>query len=145
VLRPSEAVAHEAFPKARIHSPLIVKVDAGDKNLFMRESFGPIVYIVQTENTDQSIELAAEVAREQGAITGSIYSTDAGVLRRGEDALIDAGVPVSVNLTGQVFVNQSAAFSDFHVSGANPAGNATLCDAAFVANRFRVVHSRVPV
>ncbi len=42
-------------------------------------------------------------------------------------------------------MNQSAAFSDFHVSGANPSGNATLCDAAFVATRFRVVQSRVQV
>ena len=41
--------------------------------------------------------------------------------------------------------DQSAAFSDFHVSGANPAGNATLTDSAFVASRFRVVQSRVPV
>ena len=51
----------------------------------------------------------------------------------------------SVNLTGGIFVNQAAAFSDFHVSGANPAGNATLCDGAFVSGRFRVVQSRIPV
>ena len=62
-----------------------------------------------------------------------------------QDALTEAGVPVSCNLTGQTFVNQAAAFSDFHVSGANPAGNATLCDAAFVVNRFRMVHTRVQV
>ncbi len=54
-------------------------------------------------------------------------------------------MPLSCNLTGQIFVNQSAAFSDFHVSGANPSGNATLCDPAFVANRFRFVQSRVPI
>ena len=55
------------------------------------------------------------------------------------DAFAEAGVTLSVNLTGGVFVNQNAAFSDFHVTGANPAGNACLTDAAFVANRFRVV------
>jgi hypothetical protein len=49
---------------------------------------------------------------------------------------------LSLNLTGGVFVNQSAAFSDFHATGANPAANASLSDAAFVANRFRVVQSR---
>jgi len=59
--------------------------------------------------------------------------------------MADAGVALSCNLAGQVYVNQSAAFSDFHVSGANPAGNATLCDGAFVASRFRVVASRIPV
>ena len=43
---------------------------------------------------------------------------------------------------GGVFVNQSAAFSDFHGTGANPAANASLCDSAYVANRFRVVQAR---
>jgi hypothetical protein len=61
------------------------------------------------------------------------------------DAAEEAGVAVSFNLTGSVFVNQSAAFSDFHGTGANPAANASLSDAAFVANRFRVVQSRMHV
>ena len=41
-------------------------------------------------------------------------------------------------------MNQSAAFSDYHVSGLNPAGTATLTDAAFVANRFSVATVRRP-
>jgi hypothetical protein len=41
-----------------------------------------------------------------------------------------------------VFVNQSAAFSDFHGTGANPAANSALTDAAYVASRFRVVQHR---
>ncbi len=145
VLRESAAVPNEMFPEARVASPLIIKLDHTQQNLFLREMFGPIVYIVATQDTDQSIELAARAAREIGAITFGVYSTDDGVLARAEEAAIAAGVPVSCNLTGQIFVNQSAAFSDFHVSGANPSGNATLCDPAFVANRFRVVQSRVPV
>ena len=59
-----------------------------------------------------------------------------------EEATADAGVALSCNLTGSIWVNQSAAFSDFHGTGANPAGNATLCDTVFVAGRFRVVQSR---
>ena len=55
------------------------------------------------------------------------------------------GVALSINLTGGVFVNQSAAFSDFHGNGANPAANAALTDAAYVANRFRVVQHRMHV
>jgi len=138
-------VENEAFPKARTASPLVVKVGAKDEKVYMREVFGPVVYLVETESTDQSIELAARCAREHGAITGAVYATDEAVRERAEDALVAAGVPVSSNLTGSIWVNQSAAFSDFHVSGANPAGNATLCDAAFVAGRFRFVQSRVPV
>jgi len=51
-------------------------------------------------------------------------------------------VALRENLTGQVFVNQSAAFSDYHGPGANPAANATFTDGAFVASRFRMVQSR---
>ena len=101
--------------------------------------------MIVTKDTDQSIELAAKTAREHGAITCALYSTDADVIRKAEDATAEAGVPLSCNLTGQIFVNQSAAFSDFHGSGCNPAGNATLCDGAFVASRFRTVQSRVLV
>ena len=41
-----------------------------------------------------------------------------------------------------MFVNQSAAFSDFHGTGANPAANSTYTDGAYVASRFRFVQSR---
>ena len=58
------------------------------------------------------------------------------------DVAEDTGVALSINLTGGVFVNQSAAFSDFHGTGANPAANAALTDSAFVAGRFRVVQNR---
>jgi len=57
-------------------------------------------------------------------------------------AALDAGVALSENLTGQVFVNQSAAFSDFHGTGANPSANATYTDGAYVASRFRFIQSR---
>ncbi len=145
VLRRSEPIRSEGFPEARVHSPLILRVDASRKDLFMRELFGPISYVVATESTEQSIRLAALCARERGAITCGVYSTEEAVLKRAQDCLAEAGVPISCNLTGQIYVNQAAAFSDYHVSGMNPAGNATLCDAAFVANRFRVAESRMPV
>jgi hypothetical protein len=40
--------------------------------------------------------------------------------------------PVTFNLTGPVWVNQHAAFSDFHVTGGNPAGNASFTNPEFV-------------
>ena len=57
-------------------------------------------------------------------------------------AALDVGVALSENLTGGVYVNQSAAFSDFHATGANPAANAAYTDGDFVAGRFRVIQSR---
>ena len=74
--------------------------------------------------------------RRKGAITAALYDTDEERILRAADAFARAGVNLSVNLTGNIFVNQSAAFSDFHVTGVNPAGNASLTDAAFVAGRF---------
>ena len=78
-------------------------------------------------------------------MTLSLYSTDAEVTQAAIDVAEDAGVALSINLTGGVFVNQSSAFSDFHGTGANPAANAALTDAAFVASRFRVVQHRLHV
>jgi hypothetical protein len=52
---------------------------------------------------------------------------------------------LTTNLTGPMPLNFAAAYSDYHVTGMNPAGNATLTDAAFVAARFRITQSRRPV
>jgi hypothetical protein len=41
-------------------------------------------------------------------------------------------------------LNFAAAYSDYHVTGLNPAGNASLTDLAFVAGRFRITQSRRP-
>jgi hypothetical protein len=51
-------------------------------------------------------------------------------------------VALSVNLTQGVYVNQAAAFSDYHGSGGNPAANASYTTLAFVADRFVVVQRR---
>jgi hypothetical protein len=41
-----------------------------------------------------------------------------------------------------VFVNQTAAVSDLHGSGANPAATASLADAFFVTGRVFTLQSR---
>ncbi len=145
VVRPSEPFENERFPEARTATPLMLQVDASDTDIYQREIFGPVVCIVRTANTDESIRLATETARSRGGLTAAVWSTDGHVLDRATDSLTNAGVSTSCNLAGQIFVNQSAAFSDYHGSGINPAGNASLCDAAFVADRFRFVASRIPV
>jgi hypothetical protein len=76
--------------------------------------------------------------------TAAVHSTGEDVLAATEPAALDAGVHLSENLTGGVFVNQSAAFSDFHGSAANPAAGATLSDPAFVNGRFATLQSRRP-
>lgn len=142
---PSRAVTNPTFPDAVMRSPLLMAVDAADRDVYMREMFGPVAFVIATDDTEQSLALAVESAKASGAITWLVYSTDDEVVAAAEDAALEAGVSVAFNLTGALFVNQSAAFSDFHVTGANPAGNASLTDPAFVAGRFRVVGVRKPV
>ena len=54
-----------------------------------------------------------------------------------------AGASLACNLIGMP-INFAAAYSDFHVTGLNPAGNACLSDLAFVTNRFRIVQTKFP-
>jgi acyl-CoA reductase-like NAD-dependent aldehyde dehydrogenase len=142
VLREGASIEHAMFGEARTRSVKIVKLDASQREVFAKEMFGPLVYIIATDSTEQSIELASSIAKEQGAISCGLYSTNDEVIEKAIDAMSLAGVPVSCNLVGNIWVNQSSAFSDFHVSGANPSGNATLSDTAFVVGRFNVVQCR---
>ena len=142
VVLESRQVPHAAYPDAVVRAPGIVALDASDAEVYTQECFGPVSFLIRTESTDQSLALFESTVREHGAMTAAVYSTSPEVLAAAEDAAAAAGVALSENLNGQVFVNQTAAFSDFHGTGANPAANAAYTDAAFVANRFRVVTSR---
>jgi phenylacetic acid degradation protein paaN len=142
VVLASRAIEHPAWPDARVRTPSILALDASDGDVYTRECFGPVSYVVATDSTAASIDLMRETVTEHGGMTASVYSTDEDVLQAAEEAALEAGVALSMNLTGGVFVNQSAAFSDFHGTGANPAANATLTDSAYVVGRFRVVQSR---
>ncbi len=141
IVRDSAALQVEG---ARTATPLLLAVDAADEAAYLEERFGPIAFVVAVADAADGVARATRAAREKGAITAALYSTDDAEIARAVPAYARAGVPLSVNLTGGIYVNQSAAFSDYHVSGANPAGNACLTDAAFVAGRFRVVCVRRP-
>ncbi|GAA3042259.1 phenylacetic acid degradation protein PaaN [Kitasatospora albolonga] len=139
------AVASEEFPGATIRTPALVKVDADkpdDRTAFAGECFGPVSFLVAVESAEAAVELLARTVREQGAMTASAYTVDAEVEAALVAAALDSGVSLSLNLTGGVYPNQTAAFSDLHGTGANPAANAAYCDGAFVASRFRTVEVR---
>ena len=141
----TRAIEHPTFPNATVRTPLLVKLSAIDRAKYLNEWFGPIAFVIATDSTDQRLEIARDAVVGHGALTLSVYSTRDDVIAHAIDVAEDAGVALSINLTGGVFVNQSAAFSDFHGTGANPAANAALTDAAYVANRFRVVQHRLHV
>ncbi|MBA3507725.1 MAG: phenylacetic acid degradation protein PaaN [Betaproteobacteria bacterium] len=145
VVLDTQVVAHPAFPDATIRTPLLVKLVAADRATYLNEWFGPIAFIIATASTAESLEIARDAVHGHGALTMSVYSTRDEVIKRAIEVAEDVGVALSINLTGGVYVNQSAAFSDYHGTGTNAAANASLTDAAFVANRFRVVQHRVHV
>ncbi|MCQ0024781.1 phenylacetic acid degradation protein PaaN [Streptomyces somaliensis DSM 40738] len=147
VALPSREVVNPDFPDAVVRTPLMVKLDGSKPDAeaaYMSECFGPVSFAVAVDSTADALELLRRTVREKGAMTVGAYTTSADVERAVEEVCLEESAQLSLNLTGGVYVNQTAAFSDFHGSGGNPAANAALCDGAFVANRFRVVEVRRP-
>jgi phenylacetic acid degradation protein paaN len=138
----SREVSVEAWPDARIRTPLVLHASAEDRSSYSGECFGPISYLVETQSREQAVEIFEELTRDKGALSAGVYSTDETFLEQVRAASLRAGVALSENLTGGVFVNQTAAFSDFHATGANPAANAAYTDGHFVAGRFRIITVR---
>ncbi len=141
----SREVTNPEFPDAVVRTPVIVKLDGAkpdDEAAYMSECFGPVSFAVAVDSVTDAVELLRRTVREKGAMTVGAYTTDAGTERAVEEVCLEEAAQLSLNLTGGVYVNQTAAFSDFHGSGGNPAANAALTDGAFVANRFRVVEVR---
>jgi phenylacetic acid degradation protein paaN len=139
----SREPAHPDHPDAVVRTPLVARLDAeADEKTYTSEWFGPVSFVIGTDSTAHSLRLLHDTVRRHGALTASVYSTADTVLDVARATALEAGVHLSENLTGGVFVNQSAAFSDFHGTAANPAANAALTDPAFVTGRFSVVQSR---
>ncbi|NXY92931.1 phenylacetic acid degradation protein PaaN [Streptomyces sp. BR123] len=141
----SREVANPEFPDAVVRTPVVVKLDAGkadDSAPYLSECFGPVSFAVAVDSTSDALDLLRRTVREKGAMTVGAYTTSADTERAVEEVCLEESAQLSLNLTGGVYVNQTAAFSDFHGSGGNPAANAALCDGAFVANRFRMVEVR---
>jgi phenylacetic acid degradation protein paaN len=130
------AITNAEYPEARTMSPIVLEVDAKDFGIYENELFGPIVLIIKTKNTHQSIELARDMAAKHGAITCAAYTTNDATAKTIEEEMESVFTPVSFNLTGGIFVNQHATFSDFHVTGGNPAGNATFTNPEYINKRF---------
>ncbi len=144
VLLESGSIENTEFPNARVCTPAIVEVNADQLDVYEQELFGPIVLIIKTRDTAQSIQLAKSMAEQHGAITCAAYSTNESTVLEIEEEMESVFAPVSINLTGAIWVNQHAGFSDFHVTGGNPAGNASFTNPEYVSKRFVWVgHRRI--
>ncbi len=143
-LREAAPYAHPQFPDARTLTPLVIAVDDGPHvDLYAEERFGPVLFLVKKDAGEAVME-ATWLARTKGSISSYLYSTDEDFIDSATPAYEQAGANLSINLTGAMWINFAAAYSDYHVTGLNPAGNACLADLAFVASRFRIVQRRRP-
>jgi phenylacetic acid degradation protein paaN len=143
----SRTVAHPEFPDAVVRTPVIVSLDGAKPDAeaaYLSECFGPVSFAVAVDSTADALALLRRTIREKGAMTVGAYTTSPQVEQAIEEVCAEELAQLSLNLTGGVYVNQTAAFADFHGTGGNPAANSALCDGAFVANRFRTVEVRRP-
>lgn len=145
VIRRGGPYRHPDFPTARTATPLLVALDAADRAPAQQERFGPMAFVITAPDRDAALAGATDDARRFGAIASYAYTTDPAWRARLEDAFALAGASVGINLVAQRPINFTAAFSDYHVTGLNPAGTACLTDPAFVSRRFRVVQSKAEV
>ncbi|MHB1921413.1 MAG: aldehyde dehydrogenase family protein, partial [Chitinophagaceae bacterium] len=133
----------EEFPKTRTLAPLTLEVNYANRDQFEKELFGPVVFFLPTRDGNHSLQLAAELAERHGAITCAAYALDPVRIARITREMNSTFTPVSFNFTGPIWVNQHAAFSDFHVTGGNPSGNAGFTNPEFILKRFVWVGNRL--
>lgn len=135
-------VASEEFENARVASPKLVILDANQKDTYNTECFGPMVFVIKTADTNESLKLAADIAEMKGAITCLAFTNKADIQNEIATVMNNRFTPVSFNFGGAAFVNSHAAFSDFHVTGGNPAGNASFTNPDYINRRFVWVGNR---
>ncbi|MEV1006342.1 phenylacetic acid degradation protein PaaN [Streptomyces sp. NPDC049881] len=140
VLLASRALHHPDHPGATVRTPLLVA--ARDREAALREWFGPIGFVVPVDSADDALALLRRTVRDHGAMTVLGHTTSPEVEAGLVAACRDECAQLSLNLTGPVHVNQTAAFADLHGSGGNPAANAALVDGAYITPRFRTVEVR---
>ena len=145
ILRRSQPYEHPDFPEARTRTPLVIATTPKHLETYAQERFGPVLFIVAAEDGDAAAAEATELARTRGTISCYLYSTDENFIDRWVDKYAQAGANLTINLTGAMWINFAAAYSDYHVTGLNPAGNACLTDLSFVASRFRIAQRRRPI
>lgn len=135
---------HPDFPDARTCTPLMLQVGTDARALYGAERFGPISFVIRCADAADALTQATADVTAFGGLTAFLYSTDEDYIARAETAYARAGAQLTTNLTGAMPLNFAAAYSDYHVTGLNPAGNASLTSLAFVANRFCISQSRRP-
>ncbi|GIV53515.1 MAG: oxidoreductase [Candidatus Kapaibacterium sp.] len=142
IFRESRPIEQPEYPNARTATPLLLQGDTRQRMQYEHEWFGPIAFLIPVASFDHGIQEITGSVQRCGALSTLVYTTDPSLQRSAEEALFDVGAPIAFNFTGPIWINQSAAFSDFHGTAATRAGNASFTDVAFVAARYSVIGTR---
>jgi phenylacetic acid degradation protein paaN len=126
----------EEFPEAVFATPALIKTNAQQLEIISKEWFGPIVFLVETNGFEQGLNIAQNLAKTHGSISCGCYSTDESMIELVAETMENVGVQVCFNYHSGVYVNQNAAFSDFHLTGGNPAGNGVFTNSEFLSRRY---------
>ncbi|MFN8393591.1 MAG: phenylacetic acid degradation protein PaaN [Bacteroidia bacterium] len=138
-----QTVVNAEFPKARIGTPAVFEVEPTNWSALSTEMFGPVVFVVPVDNYRAGVDLAAKLASAEGALSFTTWNNGEEEWHYAIEKMAESYTNVSINFVGPIWANQSAAFSDFHGTGGNPAANASLTDPEFVLGRFKVVGVRI--
>ncbi|MGQ9864140.1 MAG: aldehyde dehydrogenase family protein [Bacteroidia bacterium] len=135
----SMSYTHPEFAQAQTLTPLVAEAAP---SLAQEEFFGPRLLFIRVASWEEALSQVTKLAVQKGMLSCSVYTTNPDIQNQVIQHLVPLFVPVSFNYVGNVYVNQSAAFSDFHGSGGTPAANASYTDSAFIVKRFHWVQVR---
>ena len=142
LLRDTFRLQHPQWPAALVATPLLLKQAITDDNRFLDGVRGPVAFVAETATAAEALSSAERIMRDKGALNFSVYTDSLPLQQLAEDIAARVGVALSFNLTGNLLVSQTEAFSDFYATGENPSATCSLVDAAFVARRFFVGQTR---
>ena len=142
VLLESRRIPHPQFAEARVHTPAVLKLTPDDRAVYRQEHFGPFLFLIEVEDAEAGLLEMRACIESHGALTAAVYADDAAFQNRVAETAAETGAQLAINMTGEALLNHSAAFSDFHGSGANPAAGACLVDENFVTPRFYFAQTR---
>ena len=142
LLRDTSRLDHPQWPSALVATPLLLKQELSEDNRFLDDVHGPVSLVVEVATTTEALASAERIMRDKGALNFSVYSDSEPLQQLAQGIAFRVGVALNINLTGNLLLSQTEAFSDFYATGENPSSTCSLVDAAFVARRFFVVQTR---
>lgn len=142
LLRDTARLEHPHWPAALVATPLLLKLPLDDDNRFLDGVHGPLAFIAEAATVAEALASAERIMHDKGALNFSVYTDSAPIQQRAEDIAARVGVALSFNLTGNLLLSQTEAFTDFYATGENPSATCSLVDVAFVARRFFVGQTR---